>query len=497
MSKVSYTAEEAAAHITRDQYSWGFTTGTPIEVSYAFRLGRPSYDNGSDIYATFGQFNAKQVAATTVALDLWSDVANISFVPQSDVAGGDPFADSATMLFANYEARDGAGGFAYLPAASRTEGHYAQGDIWINRYYGLTSPEKGDYSNFTLIHEIGHAIGLQHPGHYDVLDGQPITYSNSAEYLEDSRQYTVMSYFNAGFTGAEHDWNFARTPLMHDITAIQMLYGANYQTRAGDTVYGFNSNAGAAFSFGSASERGVFSIWDGGGEDTLDFSRYEANQVINLRQESFSSVGGLTDNVSIASGVTIENAIGGRGRDRIIGNDAENEISGRGSADYISGGAGDDILKGNRGRDILIGSDGNDALYGGHGYDRLSGGAGDDLLVGGRHRDILRGGEGADRFTFNTLSDSGIGARRDIITDFAAGEDLIDLAAIDALASAAGDQAFQWIGTARYSGQGGELRYREVADGVVVKADFDGDSGDDFQIFVRNVRSLQASDFDL
>ena len=117
------------------------------------------------------------------------------------------------------------------------------------------------------------------------------------------------------------------TPMIHDIAAVQMLYGANLTTRVGDTIYGFNSNTGSSiYTIATASESRVFAIWDAGGNDTLDLSGYSNNQLINLNPGTFSNAGALTGNLSIAFGVTIENAIGGSGNDTIVGNDANNKI---------------------------------------------------------------------------------------------------------------------------------------------------------------------------
>ena len=66
----------------------------------------------------------------------------------------------------------------------------------------------------------------------------------------------------------------------------------------------------------SASEKVVFAVWDAGGTDTFDFSGYSQNQIINLCAGQFSDVGGLTKNVAIAQGVTIEHAKGGSGDDQ-------------------------------------------------------------------------------------------------------------------------------------------------------------------------------------
>src|SRR5262249_18519963 len=193
-----------------------------------------------------------------------------------------------------------------------------------------------DNDGFRLyLHEIGHALGLSHPGNYNVLpNGATIPYDGNAIYREDSDQYTVMTYFDESITHANFVDTFAMTPLLHDIAAMQRLYGANTTTRTGDTVYGFNSNTGSdSYTITSPSEHVVFAVWDAGGNDTLDFSGYSVDQVITLVSEQFSSVGGLEFNVAIARGAVIENAIGGSGNDRLVGNTAANTLDGRAGAD--------------------------------------------------------------------------------------------------------------------------------------------------------------------
>ncbi|MFX7772380.1 M10 family metallopeptidase C-terminal domain-containing protein, partial [Acinetobacter baumannii] len=88
----------------------------------------------------------------------------------------------------------------------------------------------------------------------------------------------------------------------------------------GDTVYGFNNTAGAIYDFSSYFPAPALTIYDGGGIDTLDCSGYSNNQIIDLRAGSFSSVGGLTNNIGIALGVTLEKAVGGSGNDTLIAN---------------------------------------------------------------------------------------------------------------------------------------------------------------------------------
>ena len=235
------------------------------------------------------------------------------------------------MLFANYDQGDEDDGYVGLCLSSRhalprVPTPATCGSIRArqsNNDVSLRHPRL----HATLFHEIGHAIGLQHPGDYNAGPDVDITYDGNAEYIEDSRQYTVMSYFQAAETGADHvdgvTTIYAATPLLHDIAAVQRLYGANMSTRTGDTTYGFNSNAGReSFDIDSASEKVVFAVWDAGGKDTFDFSGYSEDQVIKLGAGQFSDVGGLTKNVAIAQGATIENARGGSGNDHIIGNAA-------------------------------------------------------------------------------------------------------------------------------------------------------------------------------
>ena len=68
-------------------------------------------------------------------------------------------------------------------------------------------------------------------------------------------------------------------------------------------------------------------IWDAGGTDTIDGSGYGSALKIDLRDGRFSSLG-QKDNLAIAYGVIIENAAGGSGNDKLIGNKWSNALSG-------------------------------------------------------------------------------------------------------------------------------------------------------------------------
>ncbi len=430
-NKPSLTNAEAGAQIGRNNITWNGSgvLGQAASVTYAFRSTAPT--TMPDDTAGFSRFNATQIIQAERALQSWSDVARITF---SRVSNADGYSNSAQILFGNYATgAAGAAAFAYFPGTG------IGGDVWINSSLSYNvSPANLNYGRQTVTHEIGHALGLNHPGDYNAGNGTP-TYANSAVYYEDTRQYTIMSYWSEANTGGNNGGYYAAAPLLDDIAAIQRLYGANTATRTGNDVYGFNSTTGRDFySATSASTPVIFAVWDAGGNDTFDFSGYSQNQRIDLNDGNFSNVGGLIGNVAIALGVTIENAIGGSGADTIIGNEAANTIR---------GGAGNDVIDGNAGADSLY------------------------------------GGTGADTFLFDQLSDSSPTAI-DRIFDFTSGSDRIDLSRIDARTNVAGDQAFTLVTS--FTGVSGQLTrsYSATNNTTTIRADVNGDGVADFVLYV-------------
>lgn len=340
--KKSLTVEQAASQLLRGEPGWSAALYVPATVTYAYRSTAPNTmptDTGG-----FSRFNAAQIAQTEKALQSWADVANITFVRVGQGASDeDAYSDSASILFGNFSTGESdAAGFAYYPG--NTAASSRSGDVWLKSTLGYnTNPSASNYGGMVIVHEIGHAIGLAHPAEYDASETEPVTYAKHAEYYEDSRQYTVMSYFGEANTGGSFQGAYASSPLLDDIAAAQMAYGANMNTRTGDTVYGFNATAGRDwFLATSSSSKLVFAVWDAGGVDTLDFSGYKVNQIIDLRSGYFSSVGGLKGNVTIAMNAVIENAIGGSGIDTINGNAADNRLVGGSGADVLDGGKGID-----------------------------------------------------------------------------------------------------------------------------------------------------------
>lgn len=313
-----------AALLPEGEPKWGSSTvGTAATVTYSFMTAAPSYADADDRFR-FAEFNASQREAAREALAAWAAVADITFVEVSDSGGG------GQIRFGTNDQLGISGGYAYYPSSSSTGG-----DIYISNEYATNlNPTQGRYGYLTLLHEIGHAIGLKHPGDYNAGGG-----GTEGPYLpasEDSYQYSVMSYNSHPSLGNAF---YPIGPQLYDIAAIQYLYGANTSNASGDTSYAFTSTT-------SATQR---AIWDTGGTDTISASGQVRNATISLVAGTFSSIGPngnggtAANNVSIMEGVVIENAIGGRGNDVITGNSASNEITGGSGDDTINGGAGTDI----------------------------------------------------------------------------------------------------------------------------------------------------------
>ena len=230
--------------------------------------------------------------------------------------------------------------------------------------------------------------------------------------------------------------------------------------QVGDILYFKNTgtDANPEFSPQSLTQPTTLTIYDNGGNDTLDLRTDTNDQRVYLHPEGISDVYGLTGNLIIARDTVIENFIAGSGDDLVAGNAVANYLNGRDGDDRLWGSGGDDTLEGGAGADRLdggagldwvsyrgsdaavtvnlglgtvmgghangdvlteienvIGSDYGDVLWGDGGANRLEGGEGNDELRGNDGNDKLYGGAGADTLNggagddYAYYTDSGVG----------------------------------------------------------------------------------------
>lgn len=184
-----------------------------------------------------------------------------------------------------------------------------------------------------------------------------------------------------------------------------------------------------------------------GGRDEINAAALLGDSTIDLRQGAQSRIDGVT---LTTAGAVLEDAVGGDGDDRLIGNGLANRLRGGRGDDWLAGGPGDDTLDGGKGSDTadygaaagpvtvslalkgaqavgadqgsdtliaiehligsgeadyLIGNNAANSLRGGAGNDRLDGLDGDDLMFGDAGKDRLYGGRGDDLYVVDSSGD--------------------------------------------------------------------------------------------
>ena len=444
-----------------------------IDLSYSFPTAGSQYEDpyGDDEPTNgFATFTAAQKAAVDVMLDGVSIFSALTFDKVSGGAGDLRYAESDGPVDA------GAPAYAFLP------GDFPEaGDVWLNHTsYEAASLKVGSYAWRSVQHETGHALGLVH-GHDD---GDNPFGALPTEY--DGHEFSIMTYKSfigdVPYDGYENEtYGHPQTFMMADIAALQYLYGANYGTGAspGDTSYTWDSATGETFidEVGQGTPGGnvIFrTVWDGGGTDIYDLSSYTTGVSIDLRPGEWSTfsadqladldvTSASTDRIArgnVANALLfeddlaslIENATGGSGKDTLIGN------------------AGANLLIGGAGKDKLSGDSGADDLEGGTSADKLTGGKGHDTLTGGAGADQLKGSGGEDVFVYLSLAE----CAGDLIQDLTDADDSIDLSAIDAKASKAGNNAFTLA--AAFTGKEGQAILVFASGVTELRLDVNGDS---------------------
>lgn len=250
----------------------------------------------------------------------------------------------------------------------------------------------------------------------------------------------------------------------------------------------------------------TFGVIIGGSNNATQSFLNNSGSILGKTDDGISRFGGSTEKLKILNTGTIK---GDEFSFDSNGTIAFDSIRNKGiMAGDVKLDGGDDLFNtrggqvngtvfGGNGNDRMFGGAKSDTFEGGDGNDVLRGGGASDKLYGGLDKDILNGGGGRDFFEFKSLNDSKLAfGQRDVIQNFSHKQkDKIDLSEIDAQASAAGDQAFDFIGKNAFSGQEGEVRYQKSGGQTLVQVDTDGDFQAEMTFALNKVVNLVGSDF--
>ena len=363
-----------------DGFRWGVTADDPA-VGFTFISDTSSLPRGQFAgYPSWG-WRAAERRAMEKAMDAIEAVCALRFVDR-----GNDNDDNVEVWFYTLNQRKAKGsyGFSYTPGSDADEGLVAIN--WSlyrsanGRYKHAITP--GSFYGVTFLHELSHAVGLKHP-HDRGQRGQPrfpgLTarsneFRNKGDFDQNAHPFTQLSYVDKGARNglvprSETDHGFLQRPGALDIAALQWLYGINSTAASGDDVY--------RLPLTNRKGSGWQAIWDTGGRDRITASRARAAVTIDLRNATLgadpqaggyvSRVDGITGGFTIAhdwngqdlgtrAGLcVIEDAVGGRGDDRLIGNDSSNRLNGKQGDDVLYAGRGaSNRIRGGKGRDTFL-----------------------------------------------------------------------------------------------------------------------------------------------
>ncbi|MES3007952.1 MAG: hypothetical protein V4751_09300 [Pseudomonadota bacterium] len=334
-------------------YSIAATFRESDQVFYTFPATPPSYTTDPELLLGYTGFSQAQILKVELALQSIANVVDLKFV-RTDTAE-----DYDTLAFA-YNSQTGTSGYAQRPYPN-----FSGSDIFLNNISSNATLEEGTRGTVTLMHEIGHALGLKHP-FWDSSDDRGLLSDPILSTSENVHLWTVMSY----------DRDASRLTLEYsplDIAALHYLYGVNPAARPNNDTYVFDG-AGSNL------------IWDGSGTDIIDASTSASAVTINLTPGHWGFNGAAKGSritapgqITVNFGTVIENLKGSAFNDTLTGNEISNILTGGKGNDTIAGGAGIDIAtftgirshynispidKGWRVADTATDRDGNDSLQG-------------------------------------------------------------------------------------------------------------------------------------
>ncbi len=490
-------------------------TQAPVIVTFSFPTSAPAYDSSVDGFTdatvnSFSGFTAAEQQEALQALGEWSAASGLVFVEVAPGQGDINFqnVDLSTTSYSE------AGGIGFYPFGDWNNLSYpyftsdltASGDVFMNSQY--ISSVDGSVNYGTLLHEIGHAIGLKHPTEV-VTDyaANPVVVHDQV-LSSDDPDLTIMATVEDPNTGADSHLQTL------DMQAAAYLYGP--------------AGTGGVYTVSASGADAVSSwVWDATTQ-TMTQTALQTNEAVR--------------------GTSVDDVINGLAGDQLFALDGNDTLNGAGGGDKLYGGPGSDMLIG-AGDDTFYvnsitttvvenadnpnnsvystvsftlpanihllqvngqgltaqGNNQGDTIYGDGTYStNLIGGAGNDYIVGYAGNDTLSGGSGGDDtmwggggdnlFVFTSLNEMQVGNYLTAIGDFTSGQDKIDLSAITTTGSDPG-QPLTFIGTNPFSDQAGQVREFNDGTNSFLQGDLNGDGTADFEITLYGLPSVQTSDF--
>ena len=293
-------------------------------VTWSFAELHLPDDRRQDDFNSTLSFDETMRSITRDAFKAWEEVCGVVFVEVEDSTES-----NIRIGWQSDSLSDGAGGTAGLGG------------------YGNVMLDPADTSHFedeelaydTILHEVGHALGLDHSDIENVVMSGGLGKGGPTPYWE-------------GVPG--------RDPLQpDDIAGAVALWGPPGGPRPEPPFPSYQEGSASA--------------------DTLRGGRFD--DYVNGNGGDDAMFGGSGDDY-LGGGDGNDSVAGGDGNDSLYGQGGNDSLTGGDANDYLGGGDGNDNVAGGDGNDYLWGGDGNDTLFGGHGDDTIFASGGDTIVVG-------------------------------------------------------------------------------------------------------------------